>query len=91
MKMIPRTILALALTISWAVPAAPQSANRSGPPAPPPARQVTQPPVTPTPESPAQRKCRVHCDSLSATAVRPQRSVVERAASKEACMKTMKS
>ena len=90
MKMLTRTILALALTVSWAVPAAPQSANRTGPPAPPPARQTTQAPVvSPTPESTAVKNCRAHCDSLSATALRPQRSEVEKTATKTACAKTM--
>lgn len=89
MKMITRTILALALAASWALPASPQSANRTGAGVPA-GRPVTHAPVaSATPESPALKACRTHCDSLSATAQRPQRSVAEKAASKEACAKTM--
>ena len=85
MKTITRTALAVAFAALWAVPATPQSANRTGPPTPAPQGPVTAGPA----ESQQVRTCRLHCDSLDATSQRPQRSVVEKAARKDACAKKM--
>jgi hypothetical protein len=87
MTTITRTLLALAFAAAWAVPAAPQSANRTAASPAPTAGTV----VTIT-EDPAVRPCRLHCDASATAAARTvfsHQTVAERAARVAACSKKM--
>jgi hypothetical protein len=88
MTSITRTVLALAFTAAWAVPAAPQSANRTGAGTPKPAAND----VAVITEDPAVRNCRLHCGALAATAphsVFPHQTVADRDARGTACSRKM--
>jgi hypothetical protein len=88
MTTITRTLLALVLTATWAVPAAAQSANRTASGVP----RATATNVIAMAERPEISSCRRHCGALAATArnrVMPNQTVVERLAQNTRCARKM--
>jgi hypothetical protein len=82
-----RILMMAGLLVSAALPAAAQSANRTSPNVP-----ATQAKVTAAPESDSVHRCRVHCQTQSASAARmatPQQSTAERSAAQSHCAKRM--
>jgi hypothetical protein len=89
--MTPTLRVACVLAVLWAVPAWPQSANRSLPgPSGAPRPHVSR--TVPAPEAEAVRHCRLHCGSLAASTPRgllPPLSSVEKDARGKACARRM--
>jgi hypothetical protein len=84
-----RPLLMLAVLSGWAMSAAAQSANRTGPPT---ALPVSRSATVMAPETARVTNCRVHCGSLAATAPHvflSHQSVAEWQARAAACLRNM--